>query len=102
MGFTYEWHLRAPQAVTLELLQYYWWERGCEVEIEELPQDDQAWVAWWNTARGERLEELRLVDHSLVSATDDGWTVVWPVWSPWNPGLWQQLSWEAHAPLLVG
>lgn len=94
-----EWHIRAQQSVVLEVLQDYWWERGCSVEILDGSQDASVWVQLENAAWEDLAGDLL-----LISATDvAGWSIVWPMKTmEWDEELLRSLSWETRAPILAG
>lgn len=103
MGHSLEWHIRAPQALALELLQQYWWEQGCTAEVTDGPQDGAAFQRYQDEILDETKADLSVIARLLVCATDSaGWTIARSVYGGWNDALWRHLTWDAQALILVG
>jgi hypothetical protein len=103
MGRSLEWHIHAPQALALEVMQHYWWEHGCSVEITTGPQDGAAFQQYQDNLLKEPEAETFPIDRALVSSTDNSdWTTAMVILGAWNEDLWKRLTTEAQTSLLVG
>lgn len=101
---SHQWHIHLQQSTLLQMVQEYWWERACAVDILDIQEDEHEREQFEEERRKNSLNRRLPDDLYLVSPPDStGWTTVWPEnAATWDNDLWVHLSWKAHTSLLAG